>query len=311
MVVPFMAQYAFPSQANKSVKMTPRIPTKNGFVFTPGIVFRLEFPAQGYVNPLTTSLSFDVSVLVPNPVYQNDAGVTGGQQAVVRFQNNIQSIFSRVRLLYGANPLEDIINYNVIVRNLTEWTAGNPSATIDQGTIADGIGNTTICYQNNQQVAYLNTRANLIQGCGYGADATASIFDLGVGRGAVGATGSDSYPSGVFNISDLVWTDGTNLFPIPVVVVTRRYQVQLALGLMTQEKLIPTKYMASQLAIELTLDTPANCIVADIVSVPAQTGSGPGYIGANSRITYAVSNVNLIPEILEFDACKSCLHNPR
>lgn len=36
------------------------------------------------------------------------------------------------------------------------------------------------------------------------------------------------------------------------IVVTRRYQVQLALGLMTQEKLIPTKYMASQLAIELS-----------------------------------------------------------
>lgn len=47
-----MAQYAFPSQANKSVKMTPRIPPKNGFVFTPGNVIRLEFPAQGYVSIL-------------------------------------------------------------------------------------------------------------------------------------------------------------------------------------------------------------------------------------------------------------------
>jgi hypothetical protein len=140
MVVPFMAQYAFPSQANKSVKMTPRIPPKNGFVFTPGNVIRLEFPAQGYVNPLTTSLSFDVSLVVPNPAYVDVGGVVGGQQMCVRFQNNIQSIFSRVRLLYGANPLEDIINYNVIVRNLTEWTAGNPSMTMDQGTIADGIG---------------------------------------------------------------------------------------------------------------------------------------------------------------------------
>lgn len=46
MVVPFMAQYAFPSQANKSVKMTPRISPKTGFVFTPGNVIRLEFPAQ-------------------------------------------------------------------------------------------------------------------------------------------------------------------------------------------------------------------------------------------------------------------------
>jgi len=73
----------------------------------------LEFPAQGYVNPLTTSLSFDVSLVVPN---LSAAPISGASiatiDAVVRFQNNIQSIFSRVRLLYGANPLEDIINYN-------------------------------------------------------------------------------------------------------------------------------------------------------------------------------------------------------
>lgn len=92
--------------------MTPRIPPKNGFVFTPGNVIRLEFPAQGYVNPLTTSLSFDVSLVVPNPGFATADGPTSGSQCIVRFQNNIQSIFSRVRLLYGANPLEDIINYN-------------------------------------------------------------------------------------------------------------------------------------------------------------------------------------------------------
>lgn len=44
--VPWMAQYSFPSQANKSVKMTPRIPPKNGSTFTPGQVIRCEFPAQ-------------------------------------------------------------------------------------------------------------------------------------------------------------------------------------------------------------------------------------------------------------------------
>lgn len=32
--------------ANKAVKMTPRIPPKNGGVFNPGQVIRLEFPAQ-------------------------------------------------------------------------------------------------------------------------------------------------------------------------------------------------------------------------------------------------------------------------
>jgi len=45
-IVPFNARYSFPSQANKAVKMTPRIPPKNGGTFNPGSVIRLEFPAQ-------------------------------------------------------------------------------------------------------------------------------------------------------------------------------------------------------------------------------------------------------------------------
>ena len=45
-IVPWNARYSFPSQANKAVKMTPRIPPKNGGTFNPGQVIRLEFPAQ-------------------------------------------------------------------------------------------------------------------------------------------------------------------------------------------------------------------------------------------------------------------------
>lgn len=45
-IVPFNARYSFPSQSNKAVKMTPRIPPKNGGTFNPGNVIRLEFPAQ-------------------------------------------------------------------------------------------------------------------------------------------------------------------------------------------------------------------------------------------------------------------------
>lgn len=51
--------------------------------------------------------------------------------------------------------------------------------------------------------------------------------------------------------------------------------------------------MASQLAIELTLEQPAACIIA-------VNGYQAGASGATP--TYSVGNVNLIPEILEFDA---------
>ncbi len=49
--------------------------------------------------------------------------------------------------------------------------------------------------------------------------------------------------------------------------------------------------MASQLAIELTLEQPENCLY--LVTSSGASGSAP---------TYAVTGVNLIPEILEFDA---------
>lgn len=46
-VVPWNARYSFPSQATKAIKITPRIPPKNGSVFRAGNPIRVEFPAQG------------------------------------------------------------------------------------------------------------------------------------------------------------------------------------------------------------------------------------------------------------------------
>ncbi len=62
--------------------MTPRIPPKNGATFTPGSVIRLEFPAQGYVNPNNTTLSFDVT-LTYGQILSTD------KTSTVRFQNNV------------------------------------------------------------------------------------------------------------------------------------------------------------------------------------------------------------------------------
>lgn len=253
-VVPWNARYSFPSQANKAVKLTPRIPPKSGTTFTPGQVMRLEFPAQGYVNPQNTTLEFDVTL----------TDFSGGTQyAQTRFQNNIQSIFSRVRLLYGATPLEDIINYNVIVRALTEWTATNQNNTIDQCSIAEGIGGVVVGTDGSatKNFGLVNVRQAYIQG-----------IDNSGGTGAATNFGQAGTKFGT-------------------VYATRRYQVNFALGLFTQSKLIPTKFMASQLAIELTLESAAGALVCIIGS---SVGTTPP--------TYSVTNVNLIPEILEFDA---------
>lgn len=265
-VVPWNARYSFPSQSNKAVKITPRIPPKNGAVFSPGQVMRLEFPAQGYVNPLNTTLEFDVTLYGANATTQ-----------AVRFQNNIQSIFNRVRLLYGATPLEDMINYNVIVRSLTEWTATNQHMTMDQTSIAEGIGGVTVGCDATGAFGLVNVRQKYIQGQSVSTGA-GTAFTAGGSFGVVPIASTTAIPSGL---------------PAPAsgfVAVTRRYQINFALGLFTQDKLIPTKFMASQLAIEITLEQAAACIYAPAVTVPTATP------------TYGVGNVNLIPEIVEFDA---------
>jgi hypothetical protein len=257
-VVPWNARYSFPSQANKAVKITPRIPPKNGAVFTPGQVIRLEFPAQGYVNPINTTLSFDVTLQAPSD-FATVANST-------RFQNNIQSIFSRVRLMYGSTPLEDIINYNQIVRNLTEWSATNQMGTMDQSSIAEGIGGVMISDNTSSSNGYINVRQKFIQGIG-----------------TIATTGAAAPQFGFVPVKT------NNQTSLTANSTSRRYQVNLALGLLTQDKLIPVKFMASQLAIELTLEQAISCITTAVVPV----ATAP---------TYAVSNINLIPEILEFDA---------
>ena len=245
-VTPWNARYHFPSQSNKATKVTPRIPPKNGGVFSPTTApyIRLEFPADGYVNPLNTTISFDVTL--------TGYGTPG--TSIVRFQNNIQSIFRRVRILYGSTPLEDILDYNVIVRALTEWTASNSFMTLNGTSIDQGIGGAVAGFAGAAGTAGLiNSRQAYIQGI----DNTAS-------------TGFGHVPNG----------SGQS--------TTRRYQINLAAGLFTQDKLIPAKFMASQLAVELELAPSADCIFV----LNAGTGTEPAY---------TVSNIVLLPEIVHFD----------
>jgi hypothetical protein len=260
-VIPWNARYSFPSQANKAIKTTPRIPPKNGETFTPGQTIRFEFPAQGYVNTANTTIVFDCDILNTNP------SATNSNQLATWMQNNIQSVFNRGRILYGANPIEDILQYNQIVRNLTEWTSSNNN-NFDQFTINEGIGRIVIAPAaavpklQHARLKYIHSSS---------------------GTG----TGVRNVP-----IASPAATNNNG--------ARRRYQIQLLFGLLTQGKLLPTKFMASQLAIELTLEQAAACMIYDATYFSTGT---PG----TATATYQLTNLALIPEIFEFDAAYDAL----
>jgi len=95
--------------------------------------------------------------------------------------------------LYGATPLEDIPNYNVIVRGLTEWT-GSDALGADQTSITDGIGGVQPGVAGSIEIApgaftvagaptIINVRQKYIQGVdlrGADEDAAGSIPGAGV-----------------------------------------------------------------------------------------------------------------------------------
>jgi len=70
----------------------------------------------------------------------------------------------------------------------------------------------------------------------------------------------------------------------------RRYTVNLALGILTQDKLIPTQFMAAQLAIEITLAPVQDCLYQSV-----------GYETNTVAPSYSVGNIALIPEMIDFD----------
>ena len=141
---------------------------------------------------------------------------------------------------------------------------------MDQSTIAEGIGGVTFGADADGAPGWINVRQKHIQGWVANNATSTPITD---------GSAWESVPNTV------------NPTGVAIAVVTRRYQIQLGTGLFTQEKLIPTKFMASQLAIEMTLEQAQSCIYVQANSAGTNTFAP----------TYWVTEVNLIPEVLEFD----------
>jgi len=118
-----------------------------------------------------------------------------------------------------------MINYNVIVRALTEWTSTNTTMSMDQTSISEGIGGYITAFDGGGLPGFVNVRQRMIQGSDYSVEGGGNLaWTAGTSFGQVPQ--ATDLPSGA---------------PAPVagqVAVTRRYQVNFALGLFTQDKLV-------------------------------------------------------------------------
>lgn len=250
-VVPWQAQYTFPTQSTKVTKQCVKLPPKNGGSFIPGNIIRIEFPSDQYLNCLNSVFQFDMtwSTATGNPRLQR-----GGAHNVIK----------RLRVIYGSLVLEDIQEYKTLVRILTESGVQQDYMT-STGSILDGMFETMVLSLEAD-----NLKAALTQD---GTSATANTALLNT---------TNLGPDLVANLirpSQSAATDlanGTN---------PRTYCLNLLSGILTCKKLIPLKWMAAQLAIEITLADPND---AALFSVPTPS--------------YTLTNVNFISEMLEFDS---------
>jgi|WetSurMetagenome_2_1015567.scaffolds.fasta_scaffold00451_21 hypothetical protein len=265
-VIPWNASYPNPAQASPGWKSVVKFPPKNGSNFTSkalGTPIRIELPAQGYLDPNKTVLEFDIRIC--KSTADLGSGGTSSYLRNCRFQNNIQSVFSRATEYYGSMVINDEYSYNVRNRVFTEALGTSTNCYADQSAITDGIGGTRVVYDDNAAyTTIVNTRNHGIQS--FNPNTTA----------VVAATTATVSTSGIKQLAASSLYTGY-----------RRYCVKLTTGLFSQGKLIPLQWLASQLAIELNLAPFESCVTADT------------WYDANQY--YEIANVNLIATILNFD----------
>jgi hypothetical protein len=232
--------------------------------------------------------TFQFLTPLPAPVAQNDYITLIPPYHLQR--GGSQNFIKRLRILYGSLVLEDILEYKTLVRIFYE-SGVDPSLAAGSNAILEGtsagrpfeaIPNQTLSEANALWVADStatnsagDVMSNQAAACGVLPNAFISQLQCAP---AISSTGT------VAALGTAASNGNTGRYT---------YCMNLMSGIFTQKKLIPLKWMAAQLAIEITLSTEADC---------ALVGASPDGTIAGTSITYQWSNVNFIAEMLEFDS---------
>lgn len=267
-VIPWEQDYEFPSVANKAIKISPRITPSNGnSPIQPGGTVQFTFPAQGFLDGRRSTISFDLWLKgYDNYDVDGLAVFKETTGSYVYLQNNISSIFKHAKLSYGSYQPEQIQENGFLQRQLCELS-GYGAEDNDQAGITKGIGGCSSWAHDDGSVVTVNNRQ--------------MIHTL------------------INDINTLDAAQKVRIRPCTQIVngatyAVRRYQCELPFGVMQQGKLIPIKYMASQLQMEFTLCS------ADEIILANNNNSSAGNNAAGSP-SFFIQNVVLHPEMLEFD----------
>lgn len=268
-IIPPEADYEFPSVANKAIRISPRITPSNGnTAVLPGQSLQFTFPAQGFLDARKTTISFDLYLKgydVYNPTEADSAGKTG---TYCYLQNNVSSIFKHCKVSYGSYQVEQVQENGYLQRQLCEFS-GYGAEDNDSEGLAKGIGGISSVWDPPTQTTYLSLNRARHHSLIYHPTRT--------------------------NVSSRVVIRPSHVIINNENYSVKRYQIELPFGMMQQGKLVPVKYMASQLMMQFVLAPAAEVIMGNkntsTVASPNQTGEP----------SYFIKNCVLHPELLEFD----------
>lgn len=318
--VPWNATYSFPSQATKVSKQIVKLPPKNGSSFTNTQIMRIEFPSDNYLNMLNSYLSMQVT-WTPNGATRLAFERGGAHNLIKRLRilygslplEDIQEYKTLVRIFSEcAIPHDYRESYGGILdgmsANMSNEFTGDDTVPAGANLVNSGVieYKGTLTGTPSTGFFQLNSTGKPL--------ATANIegLDISVYTASIAATqvgtirsydGTTITLEAAFKTAPASTDTYTIRLPTDFVADTVGYQVggafenasapyyaktfclNLLSGLMTCKKLIPLKWMAAQLAIEITFANPGEVALYD-------TGTP----------SYTVGNVNFVAEMVEFDS---------
>lgn len=308
--VPWQAQYTFPTQATKVNKHVVKLPPKNGGTFVGGQTVRIEFPSDNYLNTLNSVLQFDLTTTF-SAVNNAAIGTLPSTAVVGSFVLPIATNDGQPTNYYNGwqltltdadanNTIYTVVSYNTTGHQLTldkpldyNYAIGSNYQLLAPVQIQQGGAHNCI---KRLRILYGSLVIEDIQEY---KTLTRLLFEMGVDQGYFGSSGSilDGTAGGRFTDTEIYGNAGFNSYAdmsnigvtgqvLSGSTITRTYVLNLMSGLLTCKKLLPLKWMAAQLSIEITLASDKEVYLCAAAAAP----------------TMSITNTNFIAEMVEFDS---------